>query len=483
MILPVVFLIAAVVCGVFVIVSMYSKIGVLQEKLIFLKDVESKLKNTEAIYYDLLMEKTKLEERCRKLQEISVQHELLLEKYSLLEKESLLLSTNLEQERKNLQEKIKLLENAEQQLSNTFKVLSSDALARNNSAFIDLAKAMFEQIQEKTKHESSMGTKSIENMVNPIKSALENVDAKLAALEQSRIGAYESLKQQVTDLLMTQNALKTETHHLVSALKTPSVRGHWGEMQLRRVVELAGMLEHCDFREQVFTESLTATGTMLKMRPDMVVYLPNNRRIIIDAKVPLSAYMEAINSSDEKLKKSLLMEHAKQIRSHVTVLASKKYWEQFQPGPEFVVLFLPGEVFFSVATEHDPSLMEFSMRERVIIATPTILLALLHSIALGWRHENLAENAREIIKMGQELYKRLVDTAQHMFDLGRSINNAVQNYNATIASLESRVLVSARKFKNLELHEKNIVDLNYVEGRAKSPQLANARTCAKPKKI
>jgi DNA recombination protein RmuC len=421
--------------------------------------------------HNLLVEKTKLEERCRALQEISEQYNLLLPKYINLEKETALLSANFEQERKNLHEKIALLENAEQKLSDTFKIISSDALYKNNSAFIELARATFEQLHEKAKNEFSVSTKSMGDLVNPIKSALENVDSKLAELEKKRICAYESLKQQVSDMMITQSALKTETQQLVSALRTPSVKGRWGEMQLHRVVELAGMLEHCDFEEQVsvnvsMDDSMDDTST--KIRPDMIVYLPNNRKIVIDAKAPLSAYMEAMNTTDEKLKKALLTEHSKQIRLHVSKLSNKKYWTQFQPGPEFVVMFLPGEIFFSAATEYDSSLIEFAMQEKVIISTPTILLALLHSIALGWKQENLTENAREIIKMGRELHKRLSDMTEHMSNLGRSINTAVQNYNSTISSMESRVLVTARKFKNLESHEKNIIDLRVIENRARS---------------
>jgi DNA recombination protein RmuC len=365
--------------------------------------------------------------------------------------------------KKNLQEKIKLLDNAEQKLSNTFKAISSDVLSQNNQTFLDLAQSTFEKFHEKTKSELSINAKSMNELVNPIKSALENVDGKLQELEKNRIGAYEALRQQVGDLIITQNSLKAETNHLVSALKAPTVRGRWGEMQLRRVVELAGMTEHCDFKEQV--SSVNDDGN--RIRPDLIISMPGNQHIVVDAKAPLSAYLEALETSDEKKRKDSLKNHAKQIRAHVATLANKKYWAQFQPGPEFVVLFLPGEIFFSVATENDPSLMEFAMQEHIIIATPTILLALLHTVALGWRQENLSENARAIIKMGQELYKRLADMTQHMAGLGKNINSAVQSYNSTISSLESRVLVSARKFRELEMHEKNIIELSSIENNVR----------------
>jgi DNA recombination protein RmuC len=416
-------LLAATICFAFVALSQRSKLlGLISEN--------NDLRKLEKLYLETLVEKSTLSERC-----------------------------------KNLSDRIEFLENSEEKLANLFKVISSDALSRNNQSFLDLAKTSFEQLNEKAQSDFTLKTKSMEELVAPIKSALDGVGNKLWELEKSRIGAYESLKQQVNDLISTQNSLKTETHHLVSALRTPSVRGRWGEVQLRRVVELAGMLEHCDFKEQVSSEADDA-----KIRPDMVIYLPGNQHVIVDAKVPLSAYLEAIETNDDGKKKILLKDHAKQIRNHISSLSGKKYWSQFEQSPEFLVMFLPGEVFFSSATEQDPSLLEFAMQERVIIATPTILLALLHTIALGWRQQNLAENARQIIKMGQELYKRLGDMTQHIADLGKNIGSAVSSYNQTVASLENRVLVSARKFKELEVHEKNIVELKPVEKNIREPQ-------------
>lgn len=453
------------IISLFVIAFCFSCVVLSQQsKLKSLLQKNNDLLNIENLYHSALLENAKLEERCRQQQNISFKYDELLIKYTDLEKQSMLLSANLEQERKNLQEKVKLLENAEQKLSDTFKSISLDVLSKNSATFMDLAKSVFEQFQEKAKSEFSTSAKSVSDLMTPIKSALENVDVKLNDLEKNRVGAYEALKQQVGDLIVTQNSLKNETNHLVSALKAPTARGRWGEVQLRRVVELAGMIEHCDFKEQVTSESNNGGKSI---RPDMIIYLPGGKQIIVDAKAPLSAYLEAIETNDEKIKKTLLIEHAKQMRSHVSSLANKKYWSQIQESPEFVVMFLPGETFFSAATEHDASLIEFSMQERVIISTPTILLALLHTIALGWRQENLAENARHIIKMGQELYKRLSDMTSHISVLGKNINSAVQSYNSTVASLESRVLVSARKFKDLEIHEKNIVELSQIEETAK----------------
>lgn len=414
----------------------------------------------EASQQNLILEKAKLEEKCAINASISEKYEELSQKYCDLEKNVVVLNANLAQERKNLQEKVALLENAEKRLSDTFKSISMDALSKNNANFIDLAKSVFEQFQEKAKSEFSTSAKSVNDIISPIKSVLEGMGEKLSDLEKSRIGAYEALKQQVGDLITTQNSLKTETSNLASALRNPTVRGRWGEMQLRRVVELAGMVEHCDFEEQVTTFGTDDDKTV---RPDMIVYLPGNHKVIVDAKAPLNAYLDATEAKDEKTRTELLKNHAKQIRAHVNALSNKKYWSKFEKSPEFVILFLPGEVFFSVAAECDPNLMEFAMRERVIISTPTTLLALLNVIALGWKQENLTDNAKQIIEMGQELYKRLSLMSQYISDLGKNIKATVNSYNSTVATLETRVFVSARKFKELAVPDNNIIELSSVE--------------------
>jgi DNA recombination protein RmuC len=381
-------------------------------------------------------------------------HNVLLEKITISERH------------KNLLEKIEFLENSEEKLTNTFKAISSDVISKNNQSFLDLAKTTFEQLQEKTKSDLALNAKSVGELVNPIKNALEGVGNKLGDLEKSRVGAYEALKQQVNDLISTQNLLKTETHRLVSALKAPNVRGHWGEIQLRRVVEIAGMVEHCDFSEQVSSEK-----DDIKIRPDMVIYFPDERRLIVDAKVPMSAYLEAMETDDEQKKKDLFKKHAKQIRDHISALANKKYWSQFQQTPEFVIMFLPQESFFSVAIEQDPSLQEFAMRERVIISTPTLLLALLQTVAFGWSQQNINDNARQMVDLGRELYKRLANMSGHIFDLGKSIKSTVFTYNKTIASFESRVLATARKFDKLEAHEKNIPEIYTIENSVRDPRI------------
>ncbi|MCR4623562.1 MAG: DNA recombination protein RmuC [Alphaproteobacteria bacterium] len=406
----------------------------------------------------LLLEKVRLEERCNGLELSEKKYENLSESYSELEKKNVLLQSNLEQEKKNLAEKITLLQNAETKLSDTFKALSSDALSKNNQSFLDLAQVAFSKLQEKAKSDLELNKKSVSDLVDPIKSALDGVEQKLGDLEKSRVGAYEALKQQVGDLIISQNSLKNETSRLVSALKTPNTRGRWGEIQLRRVVELSGMVEHCDFREQI---SINNSDT--KIRPDMVIYYPGNKQVVVDSKVPLTAYLKSLETQNEVERRILLKDHAKQLRDHVIKLAKKEYWSQFQDSPEFMIMFLPGEIFFSAAIEQDPELIEFAMRERVLITTPTTLLALLHTIAWGWRQENLAENAKQIVKMGQELYKRLCDMSQHFANLGKSVSSVVNHYNRTVATLEGRVLVSARKFTEIENHEKNIIELSEID--------------------
>ncbi|MCR5225532.1 MAG: DNA recombination protein RmuC [Alphaproteobacteria bacterium] len=423
-----------------------------------LRNCEEMLRQKEELFNVAELERAKLTERCSYLEEIEKKYTELSDKCLMLEKDRVLLATNLEQEKKNLAEKIKLLESAEQKLTDTFKALSSDALSKNNQSFIALAKSVFEQLQEKAKSDIAVSTKSVGELVTPIKTALTEVDNKLGELEKSRVGAYEALKQQVKDLIETQNSLKTETGHLVAALKNPAMRGLWGEMQLRRVVEIAGMTEHCDFEEQV-----SASNEDTNIRPDMVIYFPEGKNIVVDSKAPLSAYLEALNTKDERQKKELLNKHVQQIRKHVLALADKKYWAQFEHSPEFVVMFLPGEVFFSVAAEQDPELTEFALQKKVVISTPVSLVALLRTIALGWRNENLTKDAKKIIELGQELYKRLADMSKHISDLGRNIGSAVASYNQTVASLETRVLVSARKFKDLETQEKSITNLKEVE--------------------
>lgn len=392
----------------------------------------------------LQIENAALQKQSEQDRQFQNKYDELLEKYVFLQKENSVLATNLEQEKKNLLEKIQLLEKAERKLSDTFKALSSDALSKNNQDLITLAKSLFEQMQEKSRADMEMNSKNVSELLNPIKTALSGVGIKLEELEKCRVGAYEALRQQVSDLMQTENILKTETNNLVSALKAPNIRGRWGEIQLHRVVELAGMLEHCDFEEQVTSSEDSS------MRPDMIIYYPGSHRVVVDAKTPLFAYLQALDATDEQRKKSLLREYVTQIKKQVSLLSSKQYWSKFEFSPEFVIMFLPGEVFLSVAVENDPSLMEFAMQKRVIITTPTLLLALLQTISLGWQQQKMAEDVEQIRALGQELYQRLAGMSEYISNLGRSLDTAVRSYNAFIGNMESRVLVNVRKFAELK---------------------------------
>lgn len=346
-----------------------------------------------------------------------------------------------------------------------FKGISSEALQQSNESFFDLAKTTFEKYQSETEKKAS----AVDRLVQPIQESLEKVDKKIQELEKSRIGAYVSLKGQVDSLIDTQKALYKETANLAKALRAPHARGRWGEMQLKRVVEMAGMLAHCDFFEQ--THLNTAAGGF---RPDMLVKLPGNKQIVVDAKAPLQAYLEAIEAENEDVKSSKMREHAQQIKSHITLLSRKSYWDQFPETPEFVVLFLPGETFFSAALQYDPSLIEIGVEKKVILATPTTLIALLRSVAYGWRQESISRNAQEISQLGKDLYKRLADMSGHFSKVGKGLDTAIQAYNKTIASLESRVLVSARRFDELkELETLNPIE--QVSRQLQAPELTTQK--------
>ncbi len=376
-----------------------------------------------------------------------------------LERDKIRLETMLDEERKAYAEKLTLLNEAKEKLADAFKALSAEALSSNNQSFLELAKTTLEKYQAGAEHELDMRTNAIGQLVAPLKESLQRVDNKIGELEKARTSAYASLTEQVKNMSNQQALLHNETANLVKALRTPDVRGRWGEIQLKRVVEIAGMVEYCDFYLQESVK--TDTG---RLRPDMLVKLPNNRNIVVDSKTPLSAYLDALEARDEQEKEIKLQEHARQVRTHINQLSSKNYWSQFQPSPEFVILFLPGEAFFSMALEYDPSLIEYSSDRQVILATPTTLIALLRTVAFGWRQEQLAENTEEIRRLGSTLYSRLVILTNHINDIGKGLDRTIKAYNSMAGSFESRVLVSARRLRELGLvGDEEIPNLDTVD--------------------
>ncbi|MBU1039757.1 MAG: DNA recombination protein RmuC [Proteobacteria bacterium] len=377
------------------------------------------------------------------------------------------LAARIEEERKAALEKLALLEDLQAKLQDTFKALSANALKDNNANFVELAKAHLGSFQEAAKGDLELRQKNIEGLVKPIKDSLTQVDARIQEMEKSRQNAYVELTQQVKFLASDQVDLKKETKKLVDALRRPTVRGRWGEMQLRRVVELAGMINYCDFTEQ--TSVSTEDG---RYRPDMVVRLPGGKNVVVDAKAPLEAYLNAYESQDEDARRQSMLTHARQIRDHMAKLSQKSYCEHLKPTPEFVVMFLPGEIFFSSALEHDPSLIEMGVKQNVIVASPTTLIALLKAVAYGWQQEKVAESAQQVSELGRELYKRIVTLAEHFARVGKGLSSAVDAYNKTVSSLESRVLVQARRFKELAAApEKDLPVLDPLEVTTRDVQL------------
>jgi DNA recombination protein RmuC len=374
------------------------------------------------------------------------------------------LESALELERKTSNEKIELLAQAEAQLQNSFKALAADALKNNNLSFLQIAQETLKRFQSEAKGDLDARQKAVADLVAPVSESLKNMDAQIQQMEVARGEAYGDLKAQVQSLISTQKELQSETGNLVRALRTPNVRGRWGEIQLRRVVEIAGMLPYCDFAEQE-----TIVGDSGRLRPDLVVKLPGGKNVVVDAKTPLQAFLDAFETGDETARRACLLNHARQVRQHIDILKDKKYWEQFESTPEFVVMFLPGETFFSAALEQDTGLIEHGVLNRVIPASPTTLIALLKAINYGWNQEKLARNAQQISALGKELHERLRKLAGHITGVGTNLDRAVEAYNQAVGSLENRVLVSARKFSELGASvAEDIPELEPIETTARA---------------
>lgn len=374
-----------------------------------------------------------------------------------LKKRQAKLETIIVKERIAAEQKVAFLEDIRKNMTDTYRAISASALRENNRSFLDLAETTLSKYIESVKKDMDSQGKEIKNIVHPIRDALHKYDEHIQAMERARENAYGGLSQQLLSMVRTQDILQKETGKLVRALRIPQVRGRWGEITLKRAAELSGMFNQCDFFEQPST--LSEDGLL---RPDMLVYLPGGRQIIVDAKVPLAAYLEALEAETDEECDAMLLAHAKHVQSHIHALSRKAYWAQFEQAPEFVVLFIPGESFFSAALSKNPHLIEEGINKNVILATPTTLISLLKTIAFGWRQEAVAENAKTISELGRELYERLYSMTAHVNRLGRDIERCATTYNQVIGSFEHRVFASARKFKELGLYLKDGKDLLFI---------------------
>ena len=426
-------------------------------------------------------EKLKAEERRSadieaRLARTTAEHERNEKDSQALRSQMAEIRTLLEAERKSAAEKQALLERAELKLGDTFKALSAEALRSSAEQFLHLAKSSLSAHTEEAKGDLDKRRVAIETLVKPVAESLGKFESRIGEIEKAREGAYAELKEQVRALGEGQLGLQRETASLVKALRQPTGRGQWGEIQLRRVVELAGMQEYCDFE----TQHSTTTDEGKRLRPDLIVRLPGGKTIVVDSKTPMDAYLDALEATDDHQREDALHRHARQVRTHIQQLSSKNYTAQFEHVPEFTVLFLPSESFFSAALQSDPGLIERGVDQGVILATPTTLIALLRAVAYGWRQEAIAENAREISMLGRTLHERLGKLTDHFTKLGKSLGSAVDHYNNAVGSFETRVLTTARKFEDLKAAPEaaNLPNLDPVDRTPRALQSAPASVIA-----
>jgi DNA recombination protein RmuC len=359
------------------------------------------------------------------------------------------LQTELDKDRAVHAERLRAYQDAEGKLRDAFKSLSHEALKSNNQEFLTLAETRLREARTEATSDIEERKKAIEALLAPLQKTLDHVDREISDSERRRAESGAQLMQRIASLDTMGQNLQSETRRLVDALKRPGVRGRWGELQLKRVVELAGMIEHCDFEEQQ-TLNGELNGNARRIRPDVIIQLAGGKHIVVDAKVPLDAYLKALEAPDEPSRQALLVEHARQVRTHLSQLGDKSYFTDVPGSPEFVVMFLPGEMFFSAALEQDPSLIEFGVERKVIPASPTTLIALLKAVAYGWQQAAMEENARHISDLGRNLYESLRALGGHFEDLGAKLKGSLEAYNRAVGSLEGNVLVKARKFKELQ---------------------------------
>lgn len=362
------------------------------------------------------------------------------------------LSTLLETERSAQEEKLALWNQTRIQMADTFAALAANALKENHDTFIKLAQGNLSELHQKAQHELLNREKNIEGLLKPIKEGLEKTEIEIRRMENERKEAYGALQRHLESMALSQLALQSETRNLVTALKRPEVRGQWGEITLKRLVELAGMVEHCDFYPQE-----TSSGDA-RLRPDMIIRLPDQREIIVDVKTPMDAYLSALEAQDEQQRKDCCRRHAKNIKDRIKELSGKAYWEHYKDALDFVILFIPGDQFLSAALEVERQLIETALQERIILATPTSFIALLRAINYGWRQQLLAVNAEKIKEVGEELYKRLATFAEHLEKIGHALNTAVVHYNKAVGSYDRQIIPGARKFTEMGVADKKILN-------------------------